>query len=189
MRWPPSAYTRPALQDYGEALGRWWAVLTIAVAQFHGAVAGGLYLAVLRGLAVVPALWLLGPLAWPYLRLRLRHHRRVFNHPEVAMPRDSYRLPAGVLAGFAAVLAAVCAVAQLLGEVRMPWSEFGLAAVLMVLVMGGWELWIFYALELERRHERACAAGLPNRTVRLLRRVEGRPELFAARVTPSADRP
>jgi hypothetical protein len=174
MRWPSHAYTRPALQDYGEALGRWWAVLVIAVAQFHGALTGGIALGILRGLAVVPALWLLGPLAWPYLRLRLRHHRRIFRHPSVSMPPDDYRLPVWTLAGFAAMMAATCVVFQAFDYLQMPWLEFRLVGILLVLVAASWELWIFYALELERRHQQMSAAGLPPRAVSLLRRVEGR---------------
>jgi hypothetical protein len=79
-----------------------------------------------------------------------------------------------MLTGFAAVMAAVCAVFQVLSYLPMPWLEFRLVGILLVLVAANWELWIFYALALERRHQRMSAAGLPPRAVSLLRRIEGR---------------
>lgn len=167
-------------RDYFAMLGRWWAALTVVVAVVHGAAAGGPALAVLHGLAVLPALWLLGPLAGPYLRARLRQHRRLFGHPSVVTPPDDYRLPATMLIVLVAVIVATCATTQALGLVRASGLEFVLAGAPLGLVAASWELWIFYALRAERRHDQACAVGLPSRTVRRLRRLEGRPELFSS---------
>ena len=187
MSWLPPAHAQPPARAYAAALERWWALLVIAVAVLHGAVADGPERGVLHGLAALPALWLLDPLAPMYLRARLRQHRRIFGYLGVATPREDYRLPAWVLVGHAVLLAGACAAAQGSGAVRAPWLAFALLAMLVALVLASEELWIFYALRAEARHERMRAAGLPSRTVALLRRLEGRPEFPLSVAPPRGD--
>ena len=173
MTWPAATYQRPALADYGKALGRWWALLILAVAAVNGAVlGGGPASGVLRGLAMLPAIWLVGPLGWPCVRTYLRFHRRHFGEQERLPHAENWRLPMRVLGIHSLVMIVV-----MLGSGFETPAEFFPVIVMLILAASGWLLWIFWALEAERRHIRLAAAGLPHSySVRLLRRIEGRPE-------------
>jgi hypothetical protein len=176
VSWPASTYLRPAVADYGKAITQLWALSVIAVAELYGSVRGGPYQGILNGLMVLPAIWALGPLGWPWLRWRLRWHRRLFRLPPVPPVPEHWRLPAAMLGGYAALLTGISVLGFWLAEISMPWWAPLLSATLLAaLVLSGWEIWIFYAFEQERRYELAAPASLPHRrAVRLLRLVEGR---------------
>lgn len=166
MTWSRRSYAQPSLADYGRALGRWWALLVIGVAAINGAVLAGPYFGILRGLAMVPAIWLAGPMGWPLLRADARRQRR-----EAPPSRaENWRLPAGVFAGYLVVMAAVMAAAG----GRAAWFEFVPMVMMAALVVAGGLLWVPYALERERRHELTFPGATPPFAVRLLRDVEDR---------------
>lgn len=176
MSWPRAAYTHPAVADYGRALRQWWALTAIAVFEMVGVVRGGPYRALLDGLLVVPVIWALGPAGWPWLRWRLRGCRKRLGLPPVPTPAGDWRLPAGMLAGFAVLLGGISAWWHTLdARVAAPWWWLNGMAMLLAVTLVGGELWLRWALRLERRHEQRSAATVPPyRSVRLLRAVEGR---------------
>lgn len=181
MSWSASTYARPTGGDYVRALFRPWALLLVATAEMFGQVRGGPYQAILCGLALLPVIWMLGPAGWPWLRMRLRHHRRIFGLPAVEMPRNNWQLPAVVALNYLVGLGGLATVFHLMGKVVSPWWWLTFAGLLLLMVLLGEEVWIFYALESERRHERLAAAAIPHRrAVRLLRLIEGRAWHLAA---------
>jgi len=178
MSWPARAYVQPAVADYGKALGQLWASLLLAVAMLGGSIWGGPYRGIVDGLIAIPAIWALGPAGWPWLRMRLRQHRHTFGLPVVDMPRDDWRLPAVLLGGYTLVLAGTAAWFRALGEGVAPWWPVTAAALAVSMVLLGWEAWIFYVLDQERRAG-VTSGPTPGilthrRSLRLLYLLEGR---------------